>query len=385
MVCSGCSIRHDFDADAVRDDLLAYVKDYLADPEAVLVIDETGFLKKGKQSAGVKNQYSGTAGRKANCQVGVFLAYSTAQGHVLIDRELYLPNEWIEDHARRQEAHIPDEVSFATKPHQALHMLTRLREAELPARWGTGDTVYGGCGYLRQWVQEQRQAYVLALASNDGVDSVSHGVVSPHVPIKDLAPHLSKECFRVSMGAGAKGERWFDWAQGPLAPTGIPGWDQWLLVRWHIEDKTACSYSLVFAPSGTPLSTMVQVAGRRWTVEESLELAKGEVGLDQYEVRTFVGWYRHITLAMMALAYLAVVRARLSTDTEKGAASRRSFAHNGPRSSPSGLPACLAGSGCTFPGVELVPVAPPPSDTSQMLSLHEATAQSSASLSAAVV
>jgi SRSO17 transposase len=310
-----------WDADAVRDDLIAYVKEYLADPEAILVVDETGFLKKGKKSAGVKNQYSGTAGRKENCQVGVFLTYSTSQGHVLIDRELYLPQDWIEDRARCKEAHIPDEVGFATKPQQALQMLKRLRNAGVTAKWVTGDTVYGGCGYLRTYLQEQQQAYVMALACNDGVDILSQGVVYHHVPIRDFVHNVITEWHRKSAGLGAKGERWFDWALVPLAPSGIVGWEHWLLVRRHIQDKTEWSYSLVFAPSATTFSTMVMVAGRRWTVEESLELGKGEVGLDQYEVRNFVGWYRHITLAMLALAYLVVVRSRLGTEDEKGGSS----------------------------------------------------------------
>ncbi|MBO0795055.1 MAG: IS701 family transposase [Ktedonobacteraceae bacterium] len=310
-----------WNADVVRDDLIGYVKEYLADPEAILVVDETGFLKKGKKSAGVKNQYSGTAGRKENCQVGVFLAYSTRQGHVLVDRELYLPQDWIDDRARCREAHIPDEVSFATKPQQALRMLKRCRVTGLPAQWVTGDTVYGGCGPLRHWLQEQRQAYVLALACNDGVDIVSNGVVYRHVPIKDFVHNVITEWHRESAGSGTKGERWFDWALIPLAPSGVTGWDHWLLVRRHIQDKTEWSYYLVFAPRATTFSTMLQVAGRRWRVEESLELGKGEVGLDQYEVRTFVGWYRHITLAMLALAYLVVVRSRLGTESEKGGSS----------------------------------------------------------------
>jgi SRSO17 transposase len=293
-----------WDADAVRDDLIAYVKEHLADPEAILVIDETGFRKSGKKSAGVKCQYSGTAGRKANSQVGVFLAYSTNQGHVLVDRELYLPQDWIEDRARCREAHISDEVGFVTKPQQALQMLKRLGHAGLPAKWVTGDTVYGGCGYLRRWLQEQRQAYVLALACNDGVDILSQGVVYHHVPIQDFVQNVITEWHRLSAGSGTKGERWFDWALIPLAPSGIAGWDHWLLVRRHIQDKTEWSYYLVFAPSGTTLSTMVMVAGRRWRVEESLELGKGEVGLDQYEVRNFVGWYRHYMEWISSVGFL---------------------------------------------------------------------------------
>ncbi len=246
------------------------------------------------------------------------------------------------------------------------------------------DTVYGGCGYLRRWLQEQRQAYVLALACNDGVDIVSDGVVYPHVPIKDLAPDLFTEWHRLSAGSGAKGERWFDWTLIPLAPSGIAGWSHWLLVRRHIHDKTEWSYYLIFAPSTTTFSTMVQVAGRRWRVEESLELGKGEVGLDQYEVRTFVGWYRHITLAMLALAYLVVVRSRLGTESEKGATQHRSLACNRSRSPPIGVSIGVAASGYSRTGAVLVRLATTPSGTSQEISLHTSD-QSSSSLSAAVV
>jgi hypothetical protein len=153
-------------------------------------------VKKVKKSAGVKCQYSGTAGRKENCQVGVFLAYSTSQGHVLVDRELYLPQDWIEDRARCREAHIPVEVGFVTKPQKGLQMLKWLGNAELPAKWVTGDTVYGGCGYLRRWLQEQRRASVMALACNDGVDIISKGVVCHHVPIKDFVHNVITEWHR---------------------------------------------------------------------------------------------------------------------------------------------------------------------------------------------
>lgn len=159
-----------WDADAVRDDLVSYVKASLAEPGAILVLDETGFLKKGKKSAGVKRQYSGTAGKRENCQIGVFVAYSTTKGHVLLDRELYLPQEWIEDWPRRREAGIPDEVEFATKPELARRMLQRLWAGGLEVAWVTGDEVYGGSGPLRAWLESEQRAFVLALAVNDGVD-----------------------------------------------------------------------------------------------------------------------------------------------------------------------------------------------------------------------
>jgi SRSO17 transposase len=307
-----------WDPDAVRDDLLAYVRAQLADPGAILVIDETGFLKKGTKSAGVQRQYSGTAGKRENCQIGVFVAYSSlvpAPTQVLVDRELYLPQEWASDQERRQEAGVPETVPFATKPELARRMLARVGAAGLPAAWVTGDTVYGGSGPLRAWLEGRRQPYVLALASNDGAD-LPWGSTHYHLPVDQIARHAvaPAQWQRRSAGDGAKGPRLFDWALVRLLPPQQPGFEQALLIRRPLdapEDPKELAYYLTFAPSGTLLETLVAVAGRRWTIEESLEAAKGEVGLDQYEVRRYPGWYRHITLAMLALAYLAVVRSHL--------------------------------------------------------------------------
>jgi SRSO17 transposase len=311
-----------WDADAVRDDLVAYVREHLSDPAAILVIDETGFLKKGTKSAGVQRQYSGTAGKRENCQIGVFVTYSSlvpVPTQVLVDRELYLPKEWADDVSRRQEAAIPDAVTFATKPELARRMLERLASAEVPAAWVTGDTVYGGSGPLCRWLQQRRQPYVLALASNDGVD-LPWGHTSYHVSTQEIALHAvpAESWQRVSAGAGAKGPRLYDWALVRLVPPPQAGFEQALLIRRPLDapsDPTELvkelAYYLTFAPAGTLLETLVAVAGRRWTIEESFAAAKGEVGLDQYEVRRYPSWYRHITLSMLALAYLAVVRSRL--------------------------------------------------------------------------
>lgn len=306
-----------WDADAVRDDLLAYVQEHLAEASAILVLDETGFLKKGTKSAGVKRQYTGTAGKKENCQVGVFVTYSTTQAHVLLDRELYLPQEWTNDPARCQEAGIPATIRFATKPQLAQRMLERIWAAGLPNAWVTGDTVYGGNSTLPPWLEAQQQAYVLGIAENDGVD-LRGPRATYHLPASEVAAHAVSEWHRLSAGAGSKGQRWYDWARVRLAAPSQPGWERWLLVRRKLQDPKDLAYYLVFAPSGTLLETLVAVAGRRWTIEESWELAKGEVGLDQYEVRHWVGWYRHITLAMLALASVAVVRSRLVAEAEKG-------------------------------------------------------------------
>jgi SRSO17 transposase len=319
-----------WDADGVRDDLLAYVREHLADPAAILVVDETGFLKKGTRSAGVQRQYTGTAGKRENCQIGVFVAYSSwvpAPSQVLVDRELYLPEAWASDHARRAEAGVPEEIAFATKPELARRMLERVRAAGLPAAWVTGDTVYGGSPAFRAWLEEQRQPYVLAVAANDGVD-LPYGDSTMHVLPVEIAQYAldPPDWRRLSAGDGAKGPRLYDWALVPLAAPSTPGFEQALLIRRPVDapdDPKQLAYYLTFAPVGTLFETLVAVAGRRWTVEESLEAAKGEVGLDHYEVRHYHGWYRHITLAMLALAYLAVVRSRLPGATLKGGRSWR--------------------------------------------------------------
>ena len=276
----------------------------------------------------MKRQYSGTAGRRENCQIGVFLAYSSlvpAPSQVLVDRELYLPQEWAEDLLRRREAGVPDAVSFATnatKPELARRMLARVRAAGLPAAWVTGDTVYGGSGALRAWLEEQPQPYVLAIASNDGVDLPWQGATY-HVSAEEVARYaLSADAWqRRSAGEGSKGPRLYDWAFVRLDAPVVAGFEQALLIRRPLDapdDPKKLAYYLTFAPVGTLVETLLAVAGRRWTIEESFAAAKGEVGLDHYEVRHYDGWYRHITLAMLALAYLAVVRAQLPGAAGKG-------------------------------------------------------------------
>jgi SRSO17 transposase len=301
-----------------------------ADPAAILVIDETGFLKKGTKSAGVQRQYCGTAGKLDNCQVGVFLTYSSllpAQTQVLVDRELYLPEEWAGDVARRREAGVPDDVAFATKPELARRLLERARVAGLPAAWVTGDTVDGGSTPLRAWLEEQRQPYVLAIAANDRVDLPTGDQTSMHVLPKEIAAYAldPHEWRRLSAGDSSKGARLYDWAFVPLAPPTAAGFEQALLIRRPLnapDDPKKLAYYLTFAPQGALVETLVAVAGRRWAIEESLEAAKGEVGLDHYEVRHYHGWYRHITLAMLALAYLAVVRSHLPGSALKGGVGR---------------------------------------------------------------
>ncbi len=342
-----------WDADAVRDDLRAYVVEQLGDPRAVLVIDETGFLKQGTKSVGVKRQYSGTAGRIENCQIGVFLTYAAPEGHVLLDRELYLPREWADDAERRREAGVPEEVAFATKPQLARQMLERALEAGVPAAWVTGDSIYGGDRRLRVWLEQHEQPFVLAVTSAEPLLAVLDGrwgqpradVIAAHIP--------ADQWRRLSAGEGAKGPRWYDWARVRLARLQLTAeerrWEHWLLVRRSRSDPTDLAYYVVFAPAGTVLRTLARVAGQRWRIEQSFALAKGEVGLDQFEVRRWDGWYRHMTLAMFALAYLAVLRARLqarsvaseaqqlptSRQRNRQRASKTRVAKGGPTSSQS--------------------------------------------------
>jgi SRSO17 transposase len=294
-----------WDPEAVRDALRHYIVQHLGDPEAVLVVDETGFLKKGRHSAGVARQYSGTAGRIENCQIGVFLGYAGRLGHTLLDRELYLPQEWLNDRARCQQAGIPQDRRFATKPQLAQQMLQRTLAAGVPAKWVTGDSVYGDDRRLRMWLEAQPQAYVLAVS---GKEYVWLGWRQRQV--KTVLAALPDEGWRrLSAGDGAKGPRWYDWRWLPLADPVDPAWHRWLLVRRSLSEPAELRAYVVFAPQDTALEAVVRVAGARWTIESSFEAAKGEVGLDHYEVRSWTGWYRHITLAMWALALLTVLRA----------------------------------------------------------------------------
>jgi SRSO17 transposase len=304
----------DWDADAVRDDLRDYVVEHLGDDAAVLVVDETGFLKKGAKSAGVARQYSGTAGRIENCQVGVFLAYAAPAGRTFIDRELYLPRAWIEDRDRCAVAGIGPDVGFQTKPELALAMLTRALDAGVPAGWVTGDEVYGQHSGLRLSLEERGMPYVLAVPVNQHTIATPGGRIAQCRVDALSAAVPEPDWQRLSAGAGAKGPRLYDWARVPIRPLSEPG-RYWLLVRRGLTDGELAHY-LCFCPPTASLADLVAVAGRRWAIEESFQTAKGEVGLDHYQVRRYDAWYRHITLACLAHAYLTVTRA--AADGEKG-------------------------------------------------------------------
>ena len=318
-----------WDAEAVRDDLRAYVIEHLGDAEAVLVLDETGFLKKGTRSAGVQRQYCGTAGRIENCQVGVFLGYAGRHGHALIDRALYLPEGWIEDRPRCRQAGIPDEVAFASKPTIGRAMLERALAAEVPCAWVTGDSVYGADTSLRRAIEQARKGYVLAVTSAQRLG---------FRPVVDWAEEVAEDGWvRLSAGDGAKGPRLYDWAYRPHS--GAPeGWQKALLIRRSLARPEDLTFYLTLAPAGTPLARLVQVAGTRWTIEACFEAAKGEVGLADYEVRSWTGWHRHITLALLAHAYLSVLRRRAIGGTGSDACGRAS-APDGSRGAPPHLAA----------------------------------------------
>jgi SRSO17 transposase len=323
-----------WDADAVRDDLRAYVAEHLGDPGGVLILDETGFLKKGDKSAGVQRQYSGTAGRIENCQIGVFLAYASRYGRTLIDRALDLPESWVADGARRAEAGIPEAVGFATKPKLGLAMLERAHAAGLPFAWVTADSVYGADHAVRRWLQERGLGYVLAVtkAQRLGLGRV-----------EALADELPPAAWhRLSAGDGAKGPRLYDWAYAPYGSDAAPGWEKGLLIRRSIAQPDELAFYLTHAADGTALADLVRVAGTRWAIEACFEAAKGEVGLDQYEVRSWTGWHRHITFAMLAHAYLAVLRKVVVGGRAHARPGSRSVAAHRPRTAPPPLATRLA-------------------------------------------
>jgi SRSO17 transposase len=289
-----------WDAEAVRDDLRAYVVEHLGDPGAVLVLDETGFLKKGARSAGVRRQYSGTAGRIENCQVGVFLGYASRHGRALVDRSLYLPADWAKDRARRATAGVPAAVAFATKPRLGRAMLERALDAGVPCAWVAADSVYGCDHRLRRGLEARRRGYVLAVTSGQRLGLV---------PVTEWLAKIPAGggWRRLSAGDGAKGPRLYDWAHVPYG-TAAPGWRKGLLVRRSIARPDEPTFYLTHAPARTALADLARVAGTRWAIETCFEEAKGEVGLDQYEARSWTGWHRHVTLALLAHAYLAVLR-----------------------------------------------------------------------------
>ncbi|HET9974795.1 MAG TPA: IS701 family transposase [Streptosporangiaceae bacterium] len=305
-----------WDEDGCRDALSRYVVSRLGDPGAVLAVDETGFLKKGKMSAGVARQYTGTAGRVENCQVGVFLAYAAPDGsRALIDRELYLPEKWTADRDRCRAARIGDEVAFATKPALAEKMIGRAAAAGVPFSWVTGDEVYGGNPGLRGYLEGEGIGYVMAVACSEPAD-----VPAGRFRADELAALVPASGWqRLSCADGSKGPRLYDWALAGGAAAGHQ-----LLVRRSLHPGEKGQLELAFfrcwSPRPVTLAELVAVAGARWAVEDCFAEAKNETGLDHYQVRRYRAWYRHITLSMLAHAFLAVAaRSARPAPEEKGA------------------------------------------------------------------
>jgi SRSO17 transposase len=305
-----------WDADALRDIVRDYALETLADEEAVLVIDETGFLKQGKASCGVARQYTGSAGKITNCQIGVFASYVSRHGHAFIDRALYLPKEWTDDPDRLAAAHVPDKVSFATKPQIARRMITRALAAKIPFAFVAADSVYG-TGDIETVLRKAGKGYVLGVASNHVFRSWGKKQLVGGTAAK-IAQDLCKKVWRrLSSGEGTKGPRLHDWAYLELADldageyndTLTGEWTRGLLIRRDLADGDLAFFS-TWCPKGTPMEKLVSVEGRRWAIEDSFEAAKNEFGLDHNETRSWHGWHRHVSLVMLAFAMMAVIRHR---------------------------------------------------------------------------
>lgn len=299
-----------WDPDAVRDELRTYIVEQLGHPDGVLVLDETGFLKKGIHSAGVARQYSGTAGRIENQQIGAFLAYASPRGAALIDRALYLPDEWTKDPQRCQRAKVPQSYTFASKPLLAQQMLERALAAQVPARWVAADTVYSTTE-LRLWLETHGLWYVLAILSNTPIWTRGQSV-----EVAELVAQVpNDEWVLLSAGEGSQGDRLYEWTWLQLPYLSNPGHAHWLVARRSITCPAEQAYYHAYAPTTTTLEELVQVAGTRWVIETCFKQAKGEVGLDHYQVRTWEGWHRHVTLALLAYAYLVAIRASIPMPT----------------------------------------------------------------------
>jgi SRSO17 transposase len=294
-----------WDAEAVRDDLREYVLEHLADEETgVLIVDETGFLKKGEKSVGVARQYTGTDGDTVNCQVGVFVCYSSEKGAAFVDRALYLPRAWTNAPARRAEAGVPAEIVFRNKIGLAQEMLERAFRAGVPARWVVADSFYGRSHAFRVWLEERGRPYAVMVPKTNAVP-----LKGRKKKIDRLVERLPEEAFSEVRPAGdAGGRRPWEWACIDLAPDPKRGMRRWLLVRKSTDDPEDLGFYQAYGPEGTSVEELVRICQERWAVEECFAEAKGEVSLDHYEVRRWDAWYRHIILCLLAHAFLAVTR-----------------------------------------------------------------------------
>ncbi len=304
-----------WDCDGVRDDLRDYVLTHLGDDTSgVLIVDETGFLKKGGKSCGVARQYTGTAGDTVNAQVGVFLAYASDRGAAFIDRALYLPREWTTDRDRRAEARIPKGARFATKITLAERMLARAFDVNVPARWIVADSGYGRSHRFRQWLEKRGRAYAVMVPKTNAIL-----YCGGRERAEQLGARLTDDAWMsLSAGGGAQGERVHEWACLSLSERCAKGMRRWLLVRRDPDDADAHAYWLAYGPTQTTPEELVQVCDVRWQIEECFAQAKGEVGMDHYEVRTWEAWHRFITLSLVSHAFLVVLRAQAGADEASG-------------------------------------------------------------------
>lgn len=308
--------RSSWDCDRLRDLVRDQVLDALSDDSGVLVVDETGFVKNGTHSVGVARQYSGTAGRIENSQIGVFLAYASRYGQALIDRRLYLPKSWAEDTERRARAGVPEDVVFATKPVIAREMLARALDSGLNCTFVLADTVYGSDSKLRRMLEERGQSYVLAVRSNHHLRFLEEDWTFNETDPATLAADLEGGAWQpLSAGEGAKGPRLYHWARIPLGWARPEGFERWLLIRRSVKNPSDLAYYFAFAHKGTSLADLAGAAGLRWTIEECFLRAKDELGLDHCEARSWHGWHRHMTLVMAAAAFLV----RIAADQRKTA------------------------------------------------------------------
>jgi len=304
--------RTKWDADTLMDAVRDYVIEAIADRSGVLVVDETGFVKKGRHSVGVNRQYSGTAGRIENSQIGVFVAYASRYGQALIDRRLYLPEVWAADPVRRKAASVPEAVEFATKPAMARAMLAKALDAGIACAWVLADAVYGGDYRLRRMLEERGQPYVLAVRSNQAIRMLSPELALTQTDPAQMAAALSPEDWRTHpAGEGTKGLRLYDWARVPLAWETEPGFKRWVLIRRSRADPGQMAYYFAYAPANATLTELAGAAGLRWTIEECFLRAKDDLGLDHCEARSWHGWHRHMSLVMAAAAFLTKLTADL--------------------------------------------------------------------------
>jgi SRSO17 transposase len=374
-------------ADEVQDELQRFVVERFGQADGIGVVDETGFLKKGTKSVGVKRQYCGTAGKIENCQVGVFLTYCTRRGYTFLDRRLYLPEEWCQDWERRWQAQIPDEVTFQTKSQLAAQMLEHAWAQGVPMEWVTGDEIYGDDVKFRDRVAQAGKQYVVAVSANAPVWRERQPVVVPFKgqtgrprkkprladgaaaweAVSAVVAALPPQAWqRLAVGQGEKGPRSYDWAAVRIVEKrgAVPGPEGWLpvcvrtrtgrLARRSISDPTELAYYLSNAPADTPLPMLAEVAGARWSIETTIEEGKGETGLDEYEVRYWHSWHRHVTLSMMAHAWLAAIRQPVGEKPAGPGTGRAERARSA--AAPGGRPAAASALSRTATG--LVALAP---------------------------